>query len=174
MQNRSPSVRLAFLAAMTALAVLIGYVESLIPLNFGIPGIKIGLCNIVILTVLVLFSGKEAMLVSAARILVIGFLFGNLFSILYSLAGAILSILVMSFLLRSGRFGFLGISAAGGCMHNIGQLLIAKAVLPSLPLLWYTPVLMLAGIATGAVVAAVVYEIMRRIGRAVSVRVRSE
>lgn len=172
MRNESPSRRLAYLAALTALAILIGYVESLIPLNFGIPGIKIGLCNIVILIVLVLFSGKEALLVSAARILVIGFLFGNLFSIVYSLAGAVLSILVMSCLLRTGKFGFLGISAAGGCMHNIGQLLVAKAILPSLPLLWYTPVLMSAGIVTGAVVAAVVYEIMRRIGRTAPVRER--
>lgn len=163
MRNDTLAKRAAYLAALTALAVLIGYVESLIPLNFGIPGVKIGLCNIVILIVLVLFSGKEALLVSAARILVIGFLFGNLFSIVYSLAGAVLSILVMSFLLRTGRFGYLGISAAGGCMHNIGQLLVAKAVMPGLPLLWYTPVLMFAGMATGAVVAVVVYEIVRRI-----------
>lgn len=163
-ENKELTVRkMAILALFIALAILMGYVESLLPLNFGIPGIKIGLCNIVILSVLLQFSWKEALMVSIARILVIGFLFGNLFSILYSLSGAVLSIAVMSLLLRSRRFGLLGISAAGGCMHNIGQLLTAKAVLPGLPLLWYTPVLILAGLATGALVAIVVYEVSRRI-----------
>lgn len=163
-ENKELTVRkMAILALFIALAILMGYVESLLPLNFGIPGIKIGLCNIVILSVLLQYSWKEALMVSIARILVIGFLFGNLFSILYSLSGAVLSIAVMSLLLRSRRFGLLGISAAGGCMHNIGQLLTAKAVLPGLPLLWYTPVLILAGLATGALVAIVVYEISRRI-----------
>ena len=166
MQNSlSPAGKTAFLALMTALAILLGYVESLIPLNFGIPGIKIGLGNIVILIVLLQYSRKEAFIVSAVRILVIGFLFGSLFSILYSLAGAVLSILVMSILLKSGRFGLLGVSAAGGCMHNIGQLLVARIVLPGLPLLWYTPVLMMAGLATGTVVAIVVYEITARLFR---------
>ena len=167
-RKKEDSVRkLAHLALLIALAVLMGYVESLLPLHFGIPGIKIGLCNIVILSVLLQYSWKEALMVSIARILVIGFLFGNLFSILYSLSGAVLSIAVMSLLLRSRRFGLLGISAAGGCMHNIGQLLTAKAVLPGLPLLWYTPVLILAGLATGALVAIVVYEVSRRIFRGI-------
>ena len=148
---------------LTALAILMGYVESLIPLNFGIPGIKIGLCNIVILIVLLRYSWKETLIVSIARILVIGFLFGNLFSILYSLSGAVLSIAIMSLLMHTGQFGMLGISAAGGCMHNIGQLLMAKLVLHGLPLLWYTPVLILAGLATGALVAVIVNEIAKRL-----------
>ena len=159
----NPAGKTALLAMMTALAILMGYVESLIPLNFGIPGIKIGLCNIVILIVLLRYSWKEAIGVSVVRILAVGFLFGNLFSIVYSLAGAVFSILIMTLLLKSGRFGLLGVSAAGGCMHNIGQLLIAKIVLPGLPLLWYTPVLLLAGLATGALVAVAVYEIAVRL-----------
>lgn len=164
-RKKEDSVRkLAYLALLIALAVLMGYVESLLPLHFGIPGIKIGLCNIVILIVLLLYSPKEALLVSAARILVIGFLFGSLFSILYSMAGAVLSILVMAVLMRTGRFGLMGISAAGGAAHNIGQLLVARLVLPGLPLLWYTPVLMIAGILTGVLIAFLVYEVMKRIG----------
>ena len=159
----NPAKKIALLALLTALAILMGYVESLIPLNFGIPGIKIGLCNIVILILLLRYSWKEALGVSVVRILTVGFLFGNLFSILYSLTGAVLSILAMTLLLKSERFGLLGVSAAGGCMHNIGQLLIAKIVLPGLPLLWYTPVLMFAGLATGTLVAVVVYEIAIRL-----------
>ena len=158
-----PAKKTAVLALLTAAAILMGYVESLIPLNFGIPGIKIGLCNIVIMIVLLQYSWKEAFLISVVRILAVGFLFGNLFSILYSLSGAVLSILVMALLLKSRRFGILGISAAGGCVHNIGQLLAAKIVLPGLPLLWYTPVLMLAGLAAGSLVAVVVFEIMIRL-----------
>ena len=162
-RKEHPAKNIAMLALLIALAVLMGYVESLIPLNFGIPGIKIGLCNIVILIVLLQYSWKEALAVSVVRILAVGFLFGNLFSIVYSLSGAVLSILVMTLLLKSGRFGLLGVSAAGGCVHNIGQLLVAKIVLPGLPLLWYTPVLMFAGLATGALVAVIVYEVMIRL-----------
>ena len=162
-RKEHPAKKIAMLALLIALAVLMGYVESLIPLNFGIPGIKIGLCNIVILIVLLQYSWKEALAVSVVRILAVGFLFGNLFSIVYSLSGAVLSILVMTLLLKSGRFGLLGVSAAGGCVHNIGQLLVAKIVLTGLPLLWYTPVLMFAGLATGALVAVIVYEVMIRL-----------
>ena len=162
-RKEHPAKKIAMLALLIALAVLMGYVESLIPLNFGIPGIKIGLCNIVILIVLLRYSWKEALAVSVVRILAVGFLFGNLFSIIYSLSGAVLSILVKTLLLKSGRFGLLGVSAAGGCVHNIGQLLVAKIVLPGLPLLWYTPVLMFAGLATGALVAVIVYEVMVRL-----------
>ena len=162
-RKEHPAKNIAMLALLIALAVLMGYVESLIPLNFGIPGIKIGLCNIVILIVLLQYSWKEALAVSVVRILAVGFLFGNLFSIIYSLSGAVLSILIMTLLLKSGRFGLLGVSAAGGCVHNIGQLLVAKIVLPGLPLLWYTPVLMFAGLATGALVAVIVYEVVIRL-----------
>lgn len=162
-RKEHPAKNIAMLALLIALAVLMGYVESLIPLNFGIPGIKIGLCNIVILIVLLQYSWKEALAVSVVRILAVGFLFGNLFSVVYSLSGAVLSILVMTLLLKSGRFGLLGVSAAGGCVHNIGQLLVAKIVLPGLPLLWYTPVLMFAGLATGALVAVIVYEVVVRL-----------
>ncbi len=153
---------MAVLALLTALAVLMGYVESLIPLNAGVPGIKIGICNIVVLFVLLLFSWKEALAVSAARVLIIGFLFGNLYSIAYGLAGTALSILGMTLLLKSRRCGLLGVSAAGGVLHNVGQILTAKLVLPSLPLLWYVPVLIFAGMAAGAVVGGIVYLIWKR------------
>ena len=155
--------KMAVLALLVALAVLVGYVESLIPLNFGIPGIKPGLCNIVILATMRLYRAREALFVSIARVLIIGFMFGNLYSIAYGLAGTILSIAVMAFLFRTRRFGMIGVSAAGGAMHNIGQLLVAKLALPALPLFWYVPILLLAGLATGALVGFLTYEILRRI-----------
>lgn len=141
---------------MAALSILFGYVETLIPLNFGIPGIKLGLANIVILLLLYRYSWKEALPVTLARILVIGFMFGNMFSIVYSLAGALLSMLVMSLLIRSGRFRIIGISAAGGAAHNVGQILAAYAVTTTLPLFWYLPILMIAGTLTGILIGILV------------------
>ena len=155
--------KIAILALLIALAILLGYVETLIPLNLGVPGIKPGLCNIVVLMTMLMYSWREALLVSVARVLVIGFMFGNLYSITYGLAGTVCSILVMTVLLALRYFGLIGISAAGGAAHNIGQLLVAKLVLPALPLFWYVPVLLLAGLATGAIIGALTYGIYTRI-----------
>ena len=163
MDQRNKSKRAAYLGLMTALAILCGYIESLIPFSFGIPGIKLGLCNVVILIVLLLFGWREAVLVSAARVVVIGFLFGNLFSIAYSMGGAMLSILVMVLLIRTEKFHETGISAAGGAAHNIGQILVAYLVTPDLPLLWYLPILMIAGLITGILIGIAVWAVLLRI-----------
>ncbi len=160
---RSPSKKISVLAMLTAFAVIMGYIEALIPFYPGIPGIKPGLCNIVILGTLYMFSWKEAFLVSVVRILATGFLFGNAFSISYSMAGSVFAIFIMTVLLYSGRFGFVGISASGGAMHGIGQLLVAKAVMPALPFAGYAGILILSGTVTGAAVGLIVYEIMKRI-----------
>lgn len=98
----------AYLGLFAAVAIIFGYVESLVPVFTGIPGIKLGLANLAVLFILDRYSFKEAALVSVVRILVIGFMFGNLFSILYSLAGAALSLTVMdllkTFRLQSDRY----------------------------------------------------------------------
>lgn len=154
--------KVAVLAMLTSFALILGYIESLIPLNFGIPGIKPGLCNIVILLTLLLYSWREAVLVSAVRILAVGFLFGNAFSILYSLAGGLLSIIIMAFLIRAGAFGLIGISASGGAVHGIGQLIVAKIVLPSLPFAGYAAVLTVSGVVTGSLVGLITHEIYKR------------
>lgn len=151
-QKINGTEKIAYLGLLTALAILLGYVESLIPVDFGIPGVKLGLCNVVIVFVLQLFGWREALLVTVLRVLAIGFLFGNMFSILYSLAGTLLSILVMTVLLRTGFFDLTGVSAAGGTAHNIGQLLAAVILTNGLPILWYLPVLMAAGTATGSLI----------------------
>lgn len=161
--NEKSSHRLALLALLTAAAMILGYVEALLPLDPGIPGVKPGLCNIVILITLVLFSWKEAVLVSIVRILAVGFMFGNLFSISYSFAGSMLAILVMTALIHLGHFGFMGISASGGAVHGIGQMLVAKIVLPSLPFAGYLSVLILSGILTGCITGLIAWEIYRRV-----------
>lgn len=157
------AAKTAYLGLLTALAIVLGYVESLIPLDFAVPGIKLGLCNIVVLIVLQMYDWKAAVAVSAVRVTVIGFLFGNLFSIAYGMAGTLLSILVMTLLLKSGRFSLIGVSAAGGTAHNIGQILVALVVVPSFPVFWYLPVLMLAGDVTGIVIGIIVSAVLPRI-----------
>lgn len=114
----------AYLGLFAAVAIIFGYVESLVPVFTGIPGIKLGLANLAVLFILDRYSVKEAALVSVVRILVIGFMFGNLFSILYSLAGAALSLTVMDLLKKHSGFSLIGISVAGGVTHNIGQLIV--------------------------------------------------
>ena len=104
----------AFLGLFSALAIILGYVESLFPVFIGIPGIKLGLANLAVLFILERYTWKEALIVSFIRIVVIGFLFGNMFSILYSLAGAVLSLAVMTFLKKKTGASLLAVSMAGG------------------------------------------------------------
>lgn len=163
--NRAGAYRLTTLALLATFAIILGYVEVLIPLDLGIPGVKLGLCNIVILITLMLFSWREALLVSLVRILAVGFMFGNLFSISYGIAGSFLAILIMTILLHSGLFGCIGISASGGAAHGLGQLAVAKAALPSLPFAGYASMLILSGIAAGTVTGFIAYEVLIRVKR---------
>ena len=133
----------AYLGLFAAIAIIFGYVESLIPFFAGIPGMKLGLANLAVLFILEKYSWKEAALVSTVRILVIGFLFGNMFSILYSLAGAALSLTVMTLMKNFSGFSILGVSVAGGVSHNIGQLIVASLIVENTSLLYYAPVLLI-------------------------------
>lgn len=151
----------AFLGMMTALALIVTYIETLIPFQLGIPGAKIGLTNIVILVVLYRGSFFDALTVSAIRIAAVGFLFGNLSMILYSLAGGLLSLAVMQLMKRSRVFGILGISAAGGVAHNMGQLLVAAAVLENRNLFYYLPFLAIAGVVTGLCIGTAAQAVLR-------------
>lgn len=147
-----------------ALALICSYVESLIPISFGIPGVKLGLTNIVVVLMLYCIGAKEALAVSVCRIVLTGFLFGNLFSILYSLAGGLLSFLIMWAVKRTGKFGILPVSVCGGIFHNIGQLAVAALVVENYNVFYYLPVLLLAGAATGLAIGVVAQELIIRIG----------
>ena len=153
----------AYLGLFAAIAIIFGYVESLIPFFAGIPGMKLGLANLAVLFILEKYSWKEAALVSTVRILVIGFLFGNMFSILYSLAGAALSLTVMTLMKKFSGFSILGVSVAGGVSHNIGQLIVASFIVKNTSLLYYAPVLLISGVATGLLIGFLTGEITKRI-----------
>lgn len=144
--------KVAYCAMLTALAMIFGYVEALIPFSFGIPGIKLGLANLVIVLALYMLPAYQALLIQVARIVLISFLFGNMSMMLYSLSGGLLSFCVMSFLKRIQGFSIIGVSISGGVSHNIAQLIVAMLVVQNLKLTYYLPVLLIAGLVTGALI----------------------
>lgn len=153
----------AFMGLFVAAAIILGYVESLIPFFAGIPGIKLGLANLAVLFILEKYTWKEAALVSVVRILVLGFLFGNMFSILYSLAGAALSLAVMTFMQKKSGFTVMGISVSGGVFHNIGQLAVAALIVENFGVLYYAPVLLVSGVITGLLIGFLTQEVLKRV-----------
>lgn len=155
--------RVAYFGIFTALALIFSYVETLIPISFGIPGVKLGLANLIIVIVLYKTALKEACMLSVVRVLLAGFLFGNYFSIIYSLAGAFLSLFVMAALKKAGGFSVIGVSIAGGVSHNIGQLIVAMLVVETFQVAYYVPVLLTAGLITGCVIGILAQEMLRRL-----------
>ncbi len=155
--------RIAYFGVFTALALIFSYVETLIPVSFGIQGVKLGLANLIIVIALYKMRLKEVYLLSVTRILLSGFLFGNYFSILYSLAGGLLSLTVMAILKKREGYTVIGISAAGGVFHNVGQLLVAMAVVESLAISGYLPVLLIAGLLTGLLIGILAGQMLKRL-----------
>lgn len=155
----------AYFGVFTALALIFSYVETLIPISIGIPGIKLGLANLIIVIALYKMGTKEAYMLSVVRVVLAGFIFGNLFSIVYSLAGGLLSLTVMALLKRSGKFSLMGISAAGGVFHNVGQLIMAAIMLETLSIGYYFSVLLLSGIVTGLLIGVISGEMLKRLNK---------
>ena len=150
---------------LIALALVLAWVESQIPVFFAVPGMKLGLTNLVVLIALYRLGAPDALILNVIRILLVGLSFGNVFSMIYSLAGGVLSFLVMFLLKRTGRFHIITVSVAGGVFHNIGQVLVAMAVLGSGYVAYYLPVLWISGIAAGAVIGLISGQVARRLPR---------
>lgn len=156
------TVRIAWFGVFTALALIFSYVETLIPFQIGIPGVKLGLANLIVVVALYKMGGKDAMLLSVTRIVLSGFIFASLFSILYSLAGGLLSLAVMVILKKRGSFSVFGVSMAGGVFHNVGQLIVAMLVVETFSVAYYVPVLLIAGVITGFIIGVVANEMLKR------------
>ena len=152
MQNREKIRRMTTLSLLFALAMIFSFVESRLPTFIPIPGVKLGLCNVVIIFTLLKLGAPAAIAVSLLRVLLSSMLFGNAAAFFYSLAGAILSLAVMILLLRLRFFSVVGISVLGGVMHNIGQLLMAWILLGTAGVMYYLPVLLIAGVIAGALI----------------------
>ncbi|SHJ21518.1 Gx transporter family protein [Hespellia stercorisuis] len=155
--------KVAYFGVFVALALIFSYVESLIPIQIGVPGIKLGLANLIVVIALYKMGVKEAYLLSVTRVILAGFIFGSMFSILYSLAGGLLSLTVMALLRRTGKFSVIGVSVAGGVFHNVGQLIVAALVVETFQVGYYFPVLMVAGIITGIVIGILSNEMLKRL-----------
>lgn len=147
--------RIAIIGVISAFAIILGYIESLISLGFFIPGVKLGLANLAIVTVMYIYGNKEAFTVNFIRILISGLLFTNIFSILFSLSGAVISFAVMAILKKTDKFSVMGVSIAGGVSHNVGQIIIASFVVETYSVVYYLPVLIVSGIITGMIIGAV-------------------
>ena len=150
--RNSKARRVALYGMLTALAFILSYVESLVPVTLGIPGVKLGLANLVVVIALYTLDLKGAFVISVVRIVLSGLTFGGLFSMLYSLAGGLLSFAVMAILSRKKLFGTVGVSVCGGVAHNIGQLLVAMAVLETESVWYYFPVLLISGSVAGVLI----------------------
>ncbi len=154
MKNRKTdrAARTARYGMLIALAFIFSYIEAMIPIPFPVPGIKLGLANLVTIVGLYTVGPAGAAAVSAVRVVLVGFTFGNLFSMWYGLSGCIISLICMILLKRTARFSILGISAAGGAAHNVGQLLMAAFLVENSGVFVYLPVLLAAGVAAGSLI----------------------
>ena len=163
--KRSKSQVVSQVALMASLALIFSYVEAIIPYNPGIPGIKLGIANIVTVIALYKFGWKDAAAVSVIRIVVAGLLFNGLFGMLYSLACALVSFVGMVLLKRTRLFSTIGVSMAGGVLHNLGQLLVAAALIEDLRIFFYFPVLLFSGLASGIAIGIAATLILNRLKR---------
>ena len=157
--------KVTLLGFCLAAAMLLSYIESLIPPLVSIPGIKVGLANIIIIFALCQLGIKEAALVSAARIVLCALLFGNFISFSYSLCGALLSLTLMALLKKLDLFSLVGISVVGGVMHNVGQIIAAIFILGTKAILGYLPVLIISGTLTGAIIGIISALVIKRFSK---------
>lgn len=157
----SKSRRISYCAVFTALAMIFSYVEAILPIHFGVPGMKLGLANLVVVTGLYYMSEKDVLFISMTRILLMGMLFGNGMSLIYSLTGGILSYLIMVLLKKKTNLSVLVISISGGITHNIGQLIAASFVVSKFHIFYYFPALLIAGTITGLLIGIVSERILK-------------
>jgi heptaprenyl diphosphate synthase len=144
--------RVALTGMMASLALIFSYVEVLFPFNAGIPGVKLGLANLVPLIILYRLDARYAFAANLIRVILAGLLFSGLFATLYSLAGSLTSFLVMFLLKKTRLFSVIGVSTAGGVFHNLGQLTVAMLAVSGPQLIHYMPVLIISGMIAGIIV----------------------
>ena len=153
----------ALTGLLIALALVLSSLESLVPLSFAVPGIKLGLPNLVIVFALYRLRPATAAAISLLRVALVALLFGSALSLAYSAAGAVLSFAVMLLLKRSGRFGCTGVSVAGAVAHNLAQIATAALLLETPSLAWYFPVLCVSGTAAGVCIGLLAALLVKRI-----------
>ena len=157
--------KISYMGLLIALALVLSYVEAQIPAFVAIPGIKVGLANIVVVFALYKFGVKEALLISIFRVLLASLMFGSVLSLAYSAAGSFLSLLGMIILKKIKLFSCVAVSVVGGVLHNIGQILTACFVLETNVVVYYLPFLILSGTIAGVVVGLVAALVLKRLDK---------
>lgn len=165
MRGEQAAKYVAFFGMLIALAFIFSYVEAMIPVPVPVPGIKLGLANLVSVVGLYTIGSAGTAAVSLVRIVLVGFTFGNASSMIYGLAGGIVSLIMMILAKKTGWFGTVGVSILGGIFHNVGQLSVAALVTKTPGVFSYMPVLLAAGVVTGAVIGMLGGLVTERISR---------
>lgn len=155
--SQTKTKKIAYLGLLVAVGMIFSYVESLLPFDFGIPGVKLGIANIVTVITLYIFSYKEAYIVSILRVILTSILFANVFSLLYSLCGGLISLSFMIIAKRYNKLSIVGVSVVGGVFHNVAQLVVASLIVNQLKVTYYGPILIISGVVTGGIVGIIAY-----------------
>lgn len=157
--------RVAFLGMCIALSMILSFVESQIPPLMAVPGVKVGLPNIVMVFMLYKIGAKETAIVSILRVILVGILFGTPLSMIYSLVGAALSLIGMILLKKTNLFAPITVSVAGGILHNIGQIATACLVMETAQIAYYLPVLLISGTVAGILIGLTAAMILKRLDK---------
>lgn len=161
MKQKTVASKVALGSMLTALMLTLGYVEHLIPLGVAIPGIKLGLANSVLMYALYMLGIKEALVLMVLKVVLSGLMFGGVTAMMYSLAGAVLSMFAMILIMKVPKVSVVTVSIVGAVLHNVGQVGLAMLVLSTSKLLYYLAVLMVVGIVTGALTGIVATSVMK-------------
>lgn len=168
MYTRISTKKIALCGVLTALAMIFSYIESVIPVPIPVPGIKLGVANIAVITILYVLGVKEAIVINLLRIVLTSLLFGNVNSFLFSISGAALSLTIMIIMKKLAFFSCIGVSVCGGVMHNIGQIIAAVFIMGSEAIVFYLPVLIVSGVFTGVVIGVVSGIVAKHVRKVVS------
>lgn len=153
---RSKTKRIALLGVLTSVALVLSYLEAMLPpISTAVPGIKMGLPNIIIIFLLYKFGLKEAVIVSIIRVFIVSLLFGNVMTLAYSIAGAVLSLALMTLFKKLNFLSAIGVSIIGGISHNLGQILVAIFLFDTIQIGYYMIVLSITGTIAGVVIGII-------------------
>ena len=155
--------RMVTLSALIAVAMILSYIESLVPAFVAVPGVKMGLSNIATVFALYTLGWQYAICVSTVRVFLSALLFGNFVSLIYSISGAALALLVMILLKKLDSFSSVGISVAGGVCHNAGQIIAACIVMQNSAISLYLIPLVISGTISGVLIGLVSGMLVERI-----------
>ena len=162
MSLKTKTRRIALLGLLTSLALILGYVEHLVPIS-SIPGIKLGLSNAVLLYALYFLDIKSTIALMVLKVTLSGVLFGSGVSVLYSFVGGVLSVIAMILLKRFDKVSVIGVSVAGAAMHNVGQILMAVIIMGTEQIAYYLPALAVSGTVSGILIGVVASLVIKRI-----------